>query len=70
MVDLREETLRTVFNDVAAVVRFLRKAIWIVPDFTVGRHRARLADLHDQIQRSGPFVAHARRFLIEARKPA
>ena len=66
VVDLRHETLRMEFNDVAAVVHFLRKVIWIVPDFTVDRYRSRLAELHQLIQSEGPFVAHAQRFLIEA----
>ncbi len=69
VVDLQHETLRTVFNDVAAVVVFLRKVIWIVPGFSVDHYRPRLAELHDRIQAVGPFVAHAQRFLIEARKP-
>jgi SAM-dependent methyltransferase len=70
VVDVREESLRTVFYDVGAVVHFLRKVIWIVPDFTVDRYRPRLAELHDRIQLEGSFVAHAQRFLIEARKPS
>ncbi|MBJ7598158.1 MAG: SAM-dependent methyltransferase [Candidatus Nephthysia bennettiae] len=69
VVDVREESLRTVFYDVGAVVHFLRKVVWIVPDFTVDRYRQRLAELHDRIQLEGSFVAHAQRFLIEARKP-
>ena len=43
--------------------------IWIVPGFTVEAYRDRLADLHERIRIDGPFVAHAQRFLIEARKP-
>lgn len=70
VVDLRDETLRMEFHDVAAVAVFLRKVIWIVPGFTVGGYRERLADLHERIGRDGPFVAYSRRFLIEARKPA
>ncbi|GAA5187694.1 class I SAM-dependent methyltransferase [Rugosimonospora acidiphila] len=68
VVDLREARLRTVFHDVGAVVYFLRKVIWIVPGFTVERYRARLAQLHARIRAEGPFVAHATRFLIEARR--
>jgi SAM-dependent methyltransferase len=68
--DLRDESLRLEFYDIAAVVHFLRKVIWIVPGFTVERYRARLATLHDHIRREGAFVAHAQRFLVEARKPA
>ncbi|MGA7418248.1 MAG: class I SAM-dependent methyltransferase [Acidimicrobiales bacterium] len=69
VVDLRHESLRDVFYDIAAVVHFLRKVIWIVPGFTVDRYRDRLADLHGCMLSEGPFVAHAQRFLIEARKP-
>jgi SAM-dependent methyltransferase len=69
VIDVREETLRTVFNDVGAVVYFLKKVLWTVPSFTVETYRDRLADLHGQIERDGPFVAHSERFLIEARKP-
>jgi SAM-dependent methyltransferase len=69
VVDLRHEALRTVFNDIGAVVHFLRKVIWIVPGFTVDIYRRQLAELHHRIQAEGPFVAHSQRFLIEARKP-
>jgi SAM-dependent methyltransferase len=68
VVDLRSERLRTVFNDVGAVVYFLRLVVWIVPDFSVERYRARLLALHHRIREEGPFVAHAARFLIEARR--
>ena len=67
--DLREESLRTVFNDVGAVVYFLRKVLWTVPGFTAERYRDRLWRLHEKIQSEGPFMAHAQRALIEARKP-
>ncbi|MFF3767269.1 class I SAM-dependent methyltransferase [Streptomyces sp. NPDC001922] len=66
--DLRQEALRMEFHDIAAVVHFLRKVIWIVPGFTVDAYRERLAELHDFMERHGPFVAHSQRFLIEARK--
>jgi SAM-dependent methyltransferase len=69
VVDLREEALRTVFNDVGAVVYFLRKVLWTVPGFTVEAYRDRLRLLHEKIQSEGPFVAHAQRALIEARLP-
>ncbi|BCJ62959.1 methyltransferase type 11 [Micromonospora endophytica] len=67
VVDLREATLRTVFHDIGAVVWFLRKVVWTVPGFTVQAHLPALARLHDRIRAEGSFVAHARRFLIEAR---
>ncbi|MFI6283940.1 methyltransferase domain-containing protein [Streptomyces sp. NPDC051018] len=68
VVDVRQEALRMEFSDIAAVVHFLRKVIWIVPGFTVGAYLGRLAELHDFMERHGPFVSYSQRFLIEARK--
>lgn len=69
IVDLREEKLEVRFFDVGAVVYFLRKVLWTVPDFSVERYRDRLAVMHQEIEREGSFLSHSRRFLIEARKP-
>ncbi|HEX7995547.1 MAG TPA: class I SAM-dependent methyltransferase [Streptosporangiaceae bacterium] len=66
--DLRVFRGRMEFYDVAAVVHFLRKVIWIVPGFTVEGYRDRLAALHDNIQANGPFIATTARFLLEARR--
>lgn len=68
VVDLRSEALRMEFFDIAAVVVFLRKVIWIVPGFSLDRYRDRLWALHQQIEANGPFIAYAQRFLIEARR--
>lgn len=67
--DLRSECLAVRFYDIGAVVYFLRKVIWTVPDFTVAGYLDRLRALHEQITTQGSFVSHARRFLIEAHKP-
>jgi SAM-dependent methyltransferase len=69
MVEQRMEPLRMEFFDIGAVVYFLRKVIWIVPGFTVERHRERLLELHRRIEAGGVFVAHSTRMLVEARKP-
>jgi SAM-dependent methyltransferase len=69
VIDLRQQQLRTVFYDIGAIVYFLRLVVWIVPGFTVEKQHARLSDLHRNIRHHGCFVAHASRFLIEARKP-
>lgn len=69
VIDLRMERLRAEFFDVGAVVYFLRKVLWTVPDFTVERYRDRLRELHDRITSEGPFVATSTRVLVEARKP-
>jgi len=70
IVDLRAERLRMEFYDIAAVVHFLRKVIWMVPGFTVEAYENRLRALHAQIEAHGPFIAHSTRHLFEARKPA
>jgi len=69
IVDMRMERLRQEFFDIGAVVYFLRKVIWTVPDFSVDLYRDRLRELHQHIEAGGPFVAHATRVLVEARKP-
>ena len=53
VVDLRRRRLRVEFFDVGAVVYFLRKVIWTVPDFDVERYRDRLRALHERIQADG-----------------
>ncbi|MEU5695897.1 class I SAM-dependent methyltransferase [Actinosynnema sp. NPDC020468] len=68
VVDLRAESLYTEFRDVGAVVYFLRKVIWMVPDFGVARYLPRLRALHERIERDGPFTATTTRYLIEAVK--
>jgi SAM-dependent methyltransferase len=68
IIDLRMERLRAEFFDIAAVIYFLRKVIWVVPGFTVDAFRERLRELHERITSDGPFVAHSTRVLIEARK--
>jgi SAM-dependent methyltransferase len=69
IIDLRQFRGRMEFGDVAAVVYFLRKVVWIVPGFRTDQYLHRLRALHEQIQQHGPFVATSVRFLIEARKP-
>jgi SAM-dependent methyltransferase len=69
VIDVQTARTRIEIYDVAAVVYLLRKLIWWVPGFTVERYRDRLRDLHDEITRSGPFVVHSTRHLIDARKP-
>ena len=69
VVQMRMERMRVEFFDVGAVIYFLRKVIWTVPDFTVQRYREPLAELHRRIEAEGPFVAHSTRVLVEARKP-
>jgi len=69
VVHLEQASLPMTFDDIAAVVVFLRKVIWIVPGFTVERYREQLWRLHCRIIADGPFRATSERFLIECRKP-
>ncbi|MBO0703528.1 MAG: class I SAM-dependent methyltransferase [Candidatus Dormibacteraeota bacterium] len=68
VVTLRPVTLRGEFFDIGAVVWFLRKVIWTVPDFSVARYEEPLRRLDAQIRRDGSFRTTVSRFLIEARK--
>lgn len=70
VVDVRAERLRMEFHDIAAVVHFLRKVVWMVPGFTVEAYLPQLRALHERIESDGSFVAHSTRHLFEARKPA
>ncbi|MFJ9730001.1 class I SAM-dependent methyltransferase [Streptomyces sp. NPDC101169] len=70
VVDLRAERLRMEFHDIAAVVHFLRKVVWMVPGFTVEAYEPQLRALHERIGKEGPFVAHSARHLFDVRKPA
>ncbi|MGO8961374.1 MAG: class I SAM-dependent methyltransferase [Streptosporangiaceae bacterium] len=70
VIGLREQALRVEFFDVAAVVYFLRKVLWMVPGFTVAGYFEPLARMHEHIQEAGSFSCHSQRFLIEARKPS
>ena len=70
VVDLRSCALRVAFYDVAAVVYFLRKVRWTVPDFSVRKYEERLRAVHDQIERNGLFRSTAQRTLLEVRKTA
>jgi SAM-dependent methyltransferase len=69
VVDLRAERLRIEFHDIAAVVHFLRKVVWMVPGFTVEAYEPQLRALHERIEAQGPFVAHSSRHLFDVRKP-
>lgn len=56
--DLRFEKLRIEFQDIAAVIYFLRLVIWMVPAFTVDAYLPKLREMHELILAQGPFIAH------------
>ncbi|MFD9739118.1 class I SAM-dependent methyltransferase [Umezawaea sp. NPDC059074] len=65
---LEHQSLRAEYYDIGAIVHFLRKVLWTVPGFTVERYRPQLAKVHERIESEGPFVSHARRYLLKAVK--
>lgn len=69
MVEFRQESPLLEFFDIAAVIVFLRKVIWTVPDFSVEKYHDRLVAMDELIRREGKFVSHGQRALVEARKP-
>ena len=66
--DLRAARCRMEFFDIGAVVWILRKCVWWVPDFSVGRYHDKLVELDAHIRTHGAFVAHSTRHLIEAHR--
>jgi SAM-dependent methyltransferase len=58
-----------IFHDVGAIVYYLKAVPWLVPGFSVETHMDTLMRLQGQLQREGPLVYEARKYLIEARKP-
>jgi SAM-dependent methyltransferase len=68
VVDLKTARCRMEFFDIGAVVYILRKCVWWVPDFEVGRYHERLEALDALIRANGRFIAHSTRHLIEARR--
>lgn len=69
VVNMSTARLRAEFHDIGAIVYILRKCVWWVPDFSVEGYLTTLQQLHQRIISHGPIVAHASRFLIEARRP-
>ena len=64
--DAREEFPETVFDDVGAVVYYLRAVSWQIDGFGVDEYRGPLSALHEMIQAEGRLVVTSHRFLIEA----
>jgi SAM-dependent methyltransferase len=64
-----EEYPETEFQDVGALVYYLKAIPWQVPDFSVERYHDQLRAIHERIQASGPLKVYSHRFWLEARKP-
>ncbi len=70
IVEGMEETYPSYFNDIGAVVYFLKHAPWEIPDFDTKKYPGPLFELHRLIIREGRLKVMTSSFYIEALKPA
>ena len=59
---------RVVFDDVGAIVYYLKAVPWLVPGFTVRTHLRYLLALQERAEAGEALSFHAAKYLIEARK--
>jgi SAM-dependent methyltransferase len=59
---------RTYFDDIAAVVYYLKAVSWSIPGYSLERHRSRLRALHQDTS-AWPVMTTGHRFLLVASKP-
>jgi len=69
IVEGMEETYPSYFNDVGAVVYFLKHAPWEIPDFDTKRYHGPLFELHNRIIREGRLKVTTSRFYMKTLKP-
>lgn len=70
IVTAEDWTDRFTFTDVGAIVYYLKAIPWIVPGFSVATHLDGLLTLQARLEKEGELRFAAKKFLIEARKPA
>ena len=68
IVDVQEWEGRMVFEDVGAIVYYLKAIPWEVPGFTVKSHLRYLLALQERLEAGEELGFFAARYLIEARK--
>ena len=59
---------RTRFDDIAAVVFYLKAVSWSIPGYSLDKHRDRLRALHEDAS-AWPVMTSGHRFLLVASKP-
>ncbi len=69
ILDQREAFLLSHFNDIGALVYYLKCISWQIPDFSVEKYFDKLLELHQQIQEKGALDTHFHQFFIVAQKP-
>jgi SAM-dependent methyltransferase len=70
IVDQQNWSGELAFTDVGAIVYYLKAVPWLVPGFSVESHLKYLLKLQEQLEKQEQLVFTARKYLIEARKPA
>ncbi len=70
VVQAQEALTSAGFQDVGALVYYLKAVPWQVADFSVSRYRQVLETLHWEMSTQGPFLVESHRFLIVAVKGA
>lgn len=68
VVDSKNWTGQAVFNDVGAIVYFLKHIPWVVEGFSVNSHQSDLEKLQQKVDRGEPLSYTISRFLIKAVK--
>lgn len=68
ILDKKEAKITYNFQDIGAVVYYLKVCEWQIPGFTVDGYRSELHALHQVINQRGKFESSGERFLIQARK--
>lgn len=58
-----------VFDDIGAIIYYLKAIPWQIADFSVDRYREPLFELYCWMQKYGPLQVSSHRFLIIAQKP-
>ena len=69
IVTVEEWEGRLVFEDVGAIVYYLKATPWEVPGFTVNSHLRYLLSFQDRLEAGEELGFYAAKYLIEARKP-
>jgi SAM-dependent methyltransferase len=67
ILDGKEALINEFFRDIGAVVFYLRRISWQIPNFNIEENIDKFKELHSIIQRDGHFSTHGHRFLIIAR---
>ncbi|MFX0015397.1 MAG: class I SAM-dependent methyltransferase [Promethearchaeota archaeon] len=64
----KEALMNEHFQDIGAVVFYLRIISWQIPGFNFNKNINKFKELHKIIQKEGKFTTHGHRFLIIAKK--